>query len=190
MVETAIRTGALEALSAGAPVIAAASLTACPPASRFNFRGRPEAFGPAGEAFGVALPQMACRAASAGSRHALWLGPDEWLLIAGDGEAADIAAKMESALASTPHSLVEVSHRNTALEVEGSHAADVLNSGCALDLSLKGFPVGMCTRTLFHKAEIVLWRIAENRFRLEVWRSFAAYVWAQLEEARREYGTT
>ena len=42
---------------------------------------------------------------------ALSLGPDEWLLIARDGEEAGIAAKIEKALAKIPHALVDVSHR-------------------------------------------------------------------------------
>ena len=45
----------------------------------------------------------------------------------------------------------------------------------------------MCTRTVFGKAEIVLWRTAAETFRIEVARSFAPYVWACLEEARREF---
>ena len=51
------------------------------------------------------------------------------------------------------------------------------------------FPVGMCTRTLFGKAEIVLWRTAPRPFRIEVWRSFAPYVLGCLDEACREYRT-
>jgi sarcosine oxidase subunit gamma len=47
----------------------------------------------------------------------------------------------------------------------------------------------MCTRTVFGKAEIVLWRTAAETFRIEVWRSFAPYVLGCLEEAGREYQT-
>jgi len=39
----------------------------------------------------------------------------------------------------------------------------------------------MCTRTVFAKAEIVLWRTQPEQFHLEVWRSFAPYVWELLE---------
>jgi heterotetrameric sarcosine oxidase gamma subunit len=45
----------------------------------------------------------------------------------------------------------------------------------------------MCTRTVFGKAEIVLWRTGAEEFRVEVARSLAPYVWACLEEARREF---
>ncbi|MGQ3028233.1 MAG: sarcosine oxidase subunit gamma family protein, partial [Ferrovibrionaceae bacterium] len=52
---------------------------------------------------------------------------------------------------------------------------------------LEAFPVGVCTRTLFAKAEIVLWRTDAQRFRVEVWRSFAGYLWGLLDEIRREH---
>ena len=45
----------------------------------------------------------------------------------------------------------------------------------------------MCTRTVFVKAEIVLWRTAADVFRLEVWRSFTDYVARYLAEVAREY---
>ena len=86
-----------------------------------------------------------------------------------------------------PPSIVDVSHRDTALRCRGPRAAWAINAFCALDLHLAAFPVGMCTRTLFGKAEIVLWRTAADTFRIEVARSFAPYVWACLEEARREF---
>jgi sarcosine oxidase subunit gamma len=173
------RTGALDGL---AGVREAAAMRLLPPAARFIFRGRPAAITAAGGAFGVALPQEPCRAATAGSRAALWLGPDEWLLLAPDDEAAAIANAFAAALGALPHALVDVSLRQVALEIEGPQAASVLNAGCPLDLHHHIFPVGMCTRTLLAKAEIVLWRTAEHRFRVEVGRSFGPYVWRFLEE--------
>lgn len=164
----------------------AAALAPLPPMARFVFRGRPAAVEVAGKAFGVALPTTACRAAVADSRAALWLGPDEWLLLAAESEAAAIEQAFATALGGLPHSLVAVGHRNTALELVGPDAALVLNAGCPLDLSPDAFPVDGCTRTVLGKAEIVLWRTDPDRFHIEVWRSFARYVWQLLEEARRE----
>jgi heterotetrameric sarcosine oxidase gamma subunit len=83
--------------------------------------------------------------------------------------------------------VVDVSHRDTALTVSGPLAVWLINGFCALDLQEAAFPIGMCTRTVFGKAEIVLWRTAAETFRIEVARSFAPYVWACLEEARREF---
>ncbi len=156
--------------------------------ARFSFRGDPAARDRAGAVFGVALPEVACRAVTAGARAALWLGPDEQLLIAPAAEADAVRLAFASALAAVPHSLVDVSHRQLALELVGPRAAWLLNAGCPLDLDVASFPPGMCTRTVFHKAEIVLWRTGAEAFHLEVWRSFTDYVVGMLCEAARELG--
>ena len=106
-------------------------------------------------------------------------------LIADGADAAAIGDVLESVLEGTAHSLVDVSHRQIGLIASGPAAARVLNAGCPLDLDLKAFPVGFATRTLFDKAEIVLWRRAEATFHVEVWRSFAPYLAASLAEAAR-----
>ena len=172
----------------GFAVPGSAALTALPPASRFVLRGRPGAVEAAASPFGAALPQLACRAVVAGEgRAALWLGPDEWLLLAQPGDGRALAAALERAMDGHPHSLVDVSDRQVGIEIAGPNAAAALNAGCPLDLDPSAFPVGMCTRTVLAKAEIVLWRTMPDTFRVEVWRSFAAYAWAFLVEASREF---
>ncbi|MBK7903346.1 MAG: sarcosine oxidase subunit gamma [Proteobacteria bacterium] len=156
------------------------------PATRFILRGAPGARAAAGEGFGLSLPETACRAATDGNRAALWLGPDEQLLLAPDGEVEPIAASLARALQGHAYSLVDVSHRQVGIGIHGPRAEWLLESQCPLPLNLRDFPVGMCTRTVFGKAEIVVWRPAEQVFRLEVWRSFATYVAELLREVDRE----
>lgn len=161
-----------------------------PALTRCIFRGDIAARTSAGAAFGVALPEQACRAISDGGRSALWLGPDERLLLAPDGEVGALAAACASALAGQAHSLVDVSHRQVGFVVQGPHAEWLLESQCPLPLNLRDFPVGMCTRTLFAKAEIVLWRVGEQSFHVEVSRSFATYLLGLLQEVARELPLT
>ena len=161
-----------------------AALRLLPHAAQFLFRGAREAARLAGDVFGPPLPLLACRAAQADARAALWLGPDEWLLLAPAGEASAVQAGIAGALGDVPHALVGVGHRNVALELTGAHASLVLNAGCPLNLAASAFPVGMCTRTVLAKAPIILWRTAPTTFHLGIWRSFAPYVWDYLLEAR------
>jgi len=155
------------------------------PATRYILRGAAPAADAAGEAFGLQVPREPCRAARSGERAALWLGPDEWLLLAPEEAAAALGSALAAALAALPHSLVDVSHRQIGLEIAGSQAATLLAAGCPLDLHAEAFPAGMCTRTVLGKSEITLWRVAPETFRLEVWRSFAAYVCDFLAESAR-----
>ena len=159
-------------------------LAEAPPAARFILRGGEAVRVACGMVFGAEPPSRPGPAGE-GERAALWLGPDEWLLIAGAADAGTIAELLESVLEGTAHSLVDVSHRQIGLVASGPAAARVVNAGCPLDLGLAAFPVGFATRTLFDKAEIVLWRRAEATFHVEVWRSFAPYLAASLAEAAR-----
>ena len=82
------------------------------------------------------------------------------------------------------HSWVEVSDRQVALELTGPLATELLASACPLDLGNEAFAVDDCTRTIFGRCEIVLWRTAEDRFHLECWRSYLPYVQELLQAAR------
>jgi sarcosine oxidase subunit gamma len=108
------------------------------------------------------------------------LGPDEFLLLLPEGEVPAINI-------AEPYSLVDISHRQTAILLHGPRAADMLNAGCPLDLDEGAFPIGMATRTMFMKADIVLWRTGAQHFHIEVWRSFSPYVWSLLGVIGQEY---
>lgn len=157
-----------------------------PPASRFVLRGGPQALVAAVGALGLPRSDSPCRAVHNNGRAALWLGPDERLLLAPADASQELAALLQRALAAVPHSLVEISHAHSAFELSGARAATVLNTGCPLDLDQAAFPVDMCTRTVFAKAQIVLWRTGLETFRVETARSFAPYVTKILAQAARE----
>lgn len=165
--------------------IGVVAVTDAGPMARYAYRGSPANIG---AAFGVALPTQPMRAAQAGGRAALWLGPDEWLLLAPENERGEVLAAISGALGTGAASLVDISHRQVGFDVTGPGAAEALSVGCPLDLDGAVFSVGMCTRTVLAKAEIVLWRHAPGTFRLDVARSFAPYVAAFLTEATRGSG--
>jgi sarcosine oxidase, subunit gamma len=153
-----------------------------PSASRWILQGGADALAAASRSWPGGLPEQACRARSQGEHHVLWLGPDEFLLL---GPQEDDAAALRLGLADVAHSLVDVGHRQVGLEISGPRCEALLAGGCALDLDVTQFPVGMCTRTAFAKADVVLWRRSESAFHLEVWRSFADYTAQLLQEIAR-----
>ena len=178
MVEIAsVRMGSIEGRHAGTPLAAALPAAPC---GRAVLRADADGAVAAGTALGIGLDSPIGRSATAEGLSALRLGPDEWLLVADDERA------IECDLAGGAHSLVDVSHRNTAFLVTGPRAAEALEHGCPRDLSLDAFPVGACCRTVLGKCEIVLWRGKADAFRVEVWRSFAPYAMDFLAEACRD----
>lgn len=171
------------------PVPSVEWLTGLPPGTRFAFHGGAAARAAVHSIWGVAFSEEACRANAHSSRATLWMGPDEYLLL--DFEAGASASTLfdalEAAMTDVPHALVDISHRQFAFELGGAHAATILSGACPLDLDLAEFPVGMCTRTVLAKADIVLWRTGERTFHVEVWRSFAGYATGVLREIAAEF---
>ena len=159
------------------------SLAEAPPVGRFLFRGDEAARRGCSLGFRVELPQRLGIAAEEHDRVALWLGPDEWLLMVGGADPELFSATIALAIIQSPHSLVDVSHRQVGIVVKGRNAARALSAGCPIDLRRSAFPVGFATRTLFDKMEIVLWRREAESFHVEVWRSFAPHLAAALTEA-------
>jgi sarcosine oxidase subunit gamma len=143
------------------------------------------------------LPTKVGDTASGGSGKAskvtaLCLGPDEWWLIAEDGPK--LTEKLKKALAKHHAAVTDISENWTTLQVCGPNARDLLAKACPLDLHPSKFPVGHCAQSLGAKADITLLLVedGEDGPVFEVWvrRSFAAYLWAWLEDAAREYGVT
>ena len=150
-----------------------------PPAERISLRAPQASLAALSKALGLTLPTKPKTSATKAGRSALWLGPDEWLVIdeAGKDPLADCAK------VSALHSAVGISHRNVAFSVTGPAAAAAINGGCPQDLSLEVFPVGAASRTILGKSEIVLLRSGPDAFRVECWRSFSDYVFTFLSEA-------
>jgi sarcosine oxidase, subunit gamma len=157
-----------------------------PAATRLILHGGPKARTLAAAAWGVGFAEESCRALFAGKRATLWMGPDEYLLIDADPSALPVMEALTQALAPVAHALVDISHRQIGFEIKGQHAEPILAGGCPLDLDIGSFPLGMCTRTICGKADIVLWRTAGDTFHVEVWRSFSDYFVALLTEIARD----
>ena len=131
------------------------SMASAPNVAQFVFRARGSAVDTAGRTFGVELPRQALRTTATGVRTASWMGPDEWLLQVPELETVLVEQQLTQALSGLTHSLVNVSHRDAAIELSGAIAAAALNAGCPLDLDPSVFTIGMCARTLLGKAQIV-----------------------------------
>jgi sarcosine oxidase subunit gamma len=154
--------------------------------ARLEFRGDAQARLAVGTAFGIPLATVTGRAVTHRARAALSLGPDEHLLIMPERDAPAFVAELASTLDGRPHSLVDVSHRQVALDLRGAHGEWLLAAACPLPLDPAALPVDACTRTIFAKAGIVLWRTAADALRVEVARSYCRYVVDLLGEIARE----
>jgi sarcosine oxidase subunit gamma len=120
-----------------------------------------------------------------GRRAALWLGPDEWLILGAPGDGAAIVSELEAALAGTHHSAVDLSANRVAIEISGPGSKEVLSKGCSLDLDPRGgWGPGRCAQTLLAHVPVILHERAGTTGVL-VRPSFADYLVDWLIDAAR-----
>jgi sarcosine oxidase subunit gamma len=138
-------------------------------------------------AIGCELPREANTHAVGPDIAAIWLGPDEWLVVAQAGRADAISASLRQALAGKRHSVSDVSASRTVIEISGSDARLVLAKGCPLDMHSSSFAPPRTAQTLLAKANVIIQCMdAAPRYRLFVRSSFASYVAEWLTDAARE----
>jgi sarcosine oxidase subunit gamma len=148
-------------------------ITTGPPLARYSLRARDTAA--LAKLIGRKLPT----AIGTTESEVTCLGPDEWLLRAAEGTTVPDGAGQ-------PLSIVEISERAVTLVLEGPRAAEVLMAGCPRDLDR--FAVGQAARTVFEGVEMIVLRTAEQRFEVEVWRSFAPWLELALTKAASHLG--
>jgi sarcosine oxidase subunit gamma len=140
----------------------------------------------AGKALGGELPAKPCTAAAGiGDVEVLWLGPDEWLILAAPGREGELEKLLRAAIGDSPGAVVDVSAQRTALSLSGPAARAVLARGCAIDLDPRVAPPGTCVQTLLARAgvTIVVRDETASEFLLLVRASFAQYLAAWLVDA-------
>ena len=157
-----------------------------------NLRGDPAdpAFTSAAETvLGLALPAEPNTTAEAGGLLAMWLGPDEWLIVTPPDAQAALADSLEAALDGVHAAITDVTGGQTVITVGGPNARDVLAKGCPLDLHPSVFRPGDCAQTLLAKANVTLRCVDDTpSYELMVRRSFADYAALWLQDAALEYG--
>jgi sarcosine oxidase, subunit gamma len=141
------------------------------------------AAGRIGEVLGAPLPETPGEASATG---ALWLGPDEWLVVSEAGPEA-LVDRLREALGNEPGSVVDVSANRTTLELSGPSARATLEKGCPVDLHPRSFGPGSAVTTTLGPVPLVLWQTGAVTYRLLPRSSFADYVARWLVDATTEY---
>ena len=119
---------------------------------------------------------------------ALWMSPDELMLLTPYGEAGTAVAKLTEALSGVHHLAVDVSDARTMFKLEGDAAREVLAKGAPVDLARDQFGVGDLRRTRISHIAAAFWQSGEGPdvFEIICFRSYASYLWEWLEESSRE----
>ncbi|WP_232665278.1 sarcosine oxidase subunit gamma [Pseudonocardia sp. TRM90224] len=137
---------------------------------------------------GVALPEAPNTWVQGDTATVIWLGPDEWLVTSPFASPEALEAGLREAVGADG-AVVDVSAQRTTLRLRGAHAADVLASGCAVDLHPSVFATGSAAQTTVGMAGIVLLALDDSAsdYRLLVRSTFARYLASWLLDAAQEH---
>jgi sarcosine oxidase subunit gamma len=132
---------------------------------------------------GVDMPPVR-GAVLSGGRGALWMSPDELLLLLPHGEAPGAVAALSKALAGVHHLAAEVSDARAVFRITGDLDAcrEVLAKLSPADLSPAAFAEGEVRRTRLGQVAAAFW-IEEGGITLVSFRSVARYVFDLLSNA-------
>lgn len=188
--QTALAPLGLAAKATDAPGEAGVLLSERPLADHVNLRGdgaSVEFLQVARTTLGYALPTQPNTVAEGSNSRALWLGPNEWLLVAPLGAA--LAGTLAQGLVGRSFAATELGDARAVIGLAGRNARDVLAKSCPLDLHPKSFGPGRCAQTKLSKiAAIIEQRDDAPSYEICVARSVARYAWRWLEDASGEYG--
>lgn len=155
------------------------------PRGMLTIRGEGGALAAAARAAGPALPGARAMTEKDG-RSLAWMSPDELLLICGYDEAAEIAARIEAALAGAHGLVAVVSDARSVFRVEGAEAHEVLRKLTPADL--EALHPGEMRRTRLAQVAAGIWMTGPERYEVMCFRSVGRYVFDLLANAARPGG--
>jgi sarcosine oxidase, subunit gamma len=135
---------------------------------------------------GFDLPKAPRTSAAWGDIKALWLSPDQWMILCARGKTTSLLAELNAALGKIHSLAVDVSDMRAIIRLEGEGVRETLMKGSSLDLISEDYKAGTVRRMRFAEIAALLHVVEDNMIDVYVFRSYAEYTWAFLEKAARK----
>lgn len=131
------------------------------------------------DVFGVTLPGTR-ETAFDGAQGALWMSPDEALLLCPYQEALQRADELSAKLHGNHALVVNVSDARAVFRLKGVMLREVIAKLAPVDMSPDAFTPGMVRRTRMAQVAAAFWMDDANTARIVCFRSVAAYMFGIL----------
>ncbi len=134
----------------------------------------------------IDLPKAPRSSATWGDVKALWLSPDQWMILCTRSKTTALLAELNAALGKIHSLAVDVSDMRAIIRLEGEGVRETLMKGSSLDLISNDYKAGAVRRMRFAEIAALLHVVEENVIDVYVFRSYAEYTWAFLTKAARK----
>jgi len=115
----------------------------------------------------------------------LWSAPRTWLIYSSN---ENIIEALKKSCKETDFAITDISHSRAAIQIQGSHAKELLKKGSPINFN--DFEVNRCAGTVFHGITVVIDSISNDpdTFNLLVLRSFGESFYHHITDAALEFG--
>lgn len=127
------------------------------------------------DAVGLEVPAMR-KVMVKDTRVAVWMAPDELLLVMPHGEVQGAVEALGKAFAGVHHLALDVSDQRVIFRLTGERVAELLAKGAPVDLSERAFPVGAMRRTHIAEIPVGFWRRESTEWEIVCFRSMAPHL--------------
>ena len=160
------------------------------PVMKLNLRGKKrEFFTAAGKQLDMILPTEANTSSSSDKLTAIWLSPDEWMIVSNETTSKETNTYelndiLFSNISKTSLGAVtDVTDQFVQLEIKGDKIYELFSSGCPFNFNLFREKKGSTAQTLLNHVDVIIHNKDKDFVNLFVRRSFAKHLWEWMEDS-------
>ena len=159
------------------------------PVIKINLRGKKREFlANVGKNLNMILPTEANTSTTSDKLTAIWLSPDEWMvvsneLVSKDTNKYELQEMLFNSISKTTlGAVVDVTDQFVQLELKGENIYEIFSAGSPFNFNEFKEKKGSTTQTVLNHVDVILHHKDENIVNMFVRRSFAEHLWSWIED--------
>jgi len=160
------------------------------PVMKINLRGKKrEFFTNVGKNLNMLLPTEANTSTTSDKLTAIWLSPDEWMIVSNELASKDTnkyelyEMLFNSISKINLGAVIDVTDQFVQLELKGKNTYEIFSAGCPFNFNKFKEKKGSTAQTVLNHTDVILHHKEENVVNLFVRRSFAQHLWDWIEDS-------
>jgi sarcosine oxidase subunit gamma len=160
------------------------------PIMKLNLRGKKrEFFTAVGKHLDMILPTEANTSSSSSKLTAIWLSPDEWMVVSNElieknSNSYDLEESLYNSISKTNlGAVIDVTDQFVMLELKGSKIYELFSSGSPYNFNDFRKKKGSTTQTLLNNIDVIIQNKSENLVNLFVRRSFSEHLFSWINDS-------
>jgi sarcosine oxidase subunit gamma len=160
------------------------------PIMKLNLRGKKrEFFTAVGKHLDMILPTEANTSSSSSKLTAIWLSPDEWMVVSNElieknTNSYDLEESLYNSISKTNlGAVIDVTDQFVMLELKGSKIYELFSSGSPYNFNDFREKKGSTTQTLLNNIDVIIHNKSENLVNLFVRRSFSEHLFSWINDS-------